>query len=205
MVGAKYGKELNMKYEVLRISSGKDSTSGMLFEINNGKRTFLAYTLEDEQRDVKVWGETRIPAGTYKLKLRTEGGFHTRYSGKYGAMHKGMIHVQDVPGFEYILWHTGNTDEHTAGCLILGNTQTNNRIAKDGFIGSSVDAYKFVYPRVAAAIEAGLDVEVTYIDYDGDIQESTQEPVKDDIMEKLQEISGEVQILSAKLDGRNIV
>ena len=120
-------------------------------------------------------------------------------------MHKGMIHVQDVPGFEYILWHTGNTDEHTAGCLILGNTQTNNRIAKDGFIGSSVDAYKFVYPRVAAAIEAGLDVEVTYIDYDGDIQESKQEPVKDDIMEKLQEISGEVQILSAKLDGRNIV
>jgi hypothetical protein len=205
MVGAKYGKESDMKYEVLRISSGKDSTSGMLFEINNGKRTFLAYTLEDEQRDVKVWGETRIPAGTYKLKLRTEGGFHTRYSGKYGAFHKGMIHVQDVPGFEYILWHTGNTDEHTAGCLILGNTQTNNRIAKDGFIGSSVDAYKFVYPRVAAAIEAGLDVEVTYIDYDGDIQESTQEPVKDDIMEKLQEISGEVQILSAKLDGRNIV
>ena len=177
MVGAKYGKEFNMKYEVLRISSGKDSTSGMLFEINNGKRTFLAYTLEDEQRDVKVWGETRIPAGTYKLELRTEGGFHTRYSGKYGAMHKGMIHVQDVPGFEYILWHTGNTDEHTAGCLILGNTQTNNRIAKDGFIGSSVDAYKFVYPRVAAAIEAGLDVEVTYIDYDGDIQESTQELV----------------------------
>ena len=46
---------------------------------------------------------------------------------------------------------------------------------------------------------------MTYIDYDGDIQESTQEPVKDDIMEKLQEISGEVQILSAKLDGRNIV
>ena len=50
----------------------------MLFEINRGKRTFLAYTLEDEQRDVKVYGETRIPAGTYKLKLRTVGGFHTR-------------------------------------------------------------------------------------------------------------------------------
>ncbi len=193
-----------MKYEVLRISSGIDSTSGMLFEVNRGKRTFLAYTLEDEQRDVKVYGETRIPAGTYKLELRTVGGFHTRYSGKYGAMHKGMIHVQDVPGFEYILWHAGNTDENTHGCLLLGNTQTNNRIAKDGFIGSSVDAYKFVYPRVAAAIEAGLDVEVEYIDYDGDVIESTQEPAKDDIMEKLQEINGEVKILSAKLDGRNI-
>ena len=76
-VGVKCGNQL--KYEVLRISSQKDSTSGLLFEVNNGKRTFLCYTLEDEQRDVKVWGETRIPAGTYKLGLRTEGGFHNPY------------------------------------------------------------------------------------------------------------------------------
>ena len=193
-----------MKYEVLRVSSQKDSTSGLLFEVDNGKRTFLCYTIEDEQRDVKVWGETRIPAGTYQLELRTEGGFHNRYKSRYGDWHKGMIWVKDVPGFEYILWHTGNTDESTAGCLILGNSQESNIVKKDGFVGSSRDAYKFVYPRVAAAIESGQEVEVTYIDYDGDITESTQEPAKDDIMEKLQEISGEVQILSAKLDGRRI-
>ena len=193
-----------MKLEVLRISSQEDSTSGILFDVVNGKRKFLCYTLEDEQRDVKVWGETRIPAGRYKLSLRKEGGFHTRYNAKYGAMHKGMIWVKNVPGFEYILWHTGNTDEHTAGCLILGNTQTNNRIAKDGFIGNSVDAYKFVYPRVAAAIESGIRVSVEYIDYDGEIQELAKETPKEDIMDKLKEISGEVQILSAKLDGRRI-
>jgi len=199
-----------MKYEVLRISSGKDATSGLLFEVNQNKRTFLAYTLEDEQRDVKVWGETRIPAGTYKLKLREEGGFHNKYLNKYGnTFHKGMIHVQDVPGFEYILWHTGNTDEHTAGCLILGNTQTNNRIAKDGFVGNSVDAYKFVYSRVAAAIEAELDVEVEYIDFDGDVKEISNKSSDDviltsTVMDKLQEISGEIQVMSAKLDGRKI-
>jgi len=198
-----------LKYEVLRISSDKDSTSGLLFEIEGNKRTFLAYTLEDEQRDVKVWGETRIPAGTYKLGLRTEGGFHNRYKSKY-TFHKGMIHVLNVPGFEYILWHTGNTDENTAGCLLLGNTQTNNRIAKDGFVGNSVDAYKFVYPRVAAAIEAGLDVEVEYIDYDGNIKETSNKSTDDviltsTVMEKLQEISGEVKILSAKLDGKRII
>ena len=205
MVGAKYGKESNMKYEVLRISSGKDSTSGMLFEINNGKRTFLAYTLEDEQRDVKVWGETRIPAGTYKLELRTEGGFHTRYSGKYGAMHKGMIHVQDVPGFEYILWHTGNTDENTAGCLLLGNSQTSNLVQKDGFVGSSVNAYKDVYPYVAAAISQG-DVWVTYTDYDGTVNSNDNSDLNsNDIMEKLSEISGEIQILNAKMDGKEII
>ena len=198
-----------MKYEVLRVSSGKDSTSGMLFEVDNNTRTFLAYTLEDEQRDVKVWGETRIPAGKYKLSLRKEGGFHNRYRDKYGSMHKGMIHVNDVPGFEFILWHTGNTDEHTAGCLIIGNTQTNNRIAKDGFIGSSVDAYKFVYPRVAAAIKAGADVEVTYVDYDGDVKKISNKSTDDvilagSVLDKLSEISGEIQVMSAKLDGRKI-
>ena len=200
-----------MKYEVLRVSSQKDSTSGLLFEVNNGKRTFLCYTLEDEQRDVKVWGETRIPAGTYKLGLRTEGGFHNRYLSRYGAdFHKGMIWVLDVPGFEWILWHSGNTDENTAGCLLLGNTQTSNLVAKDGFIGSSRDAYKLVYPRVLSAIESGLDVEVTYIDYDGDVKEISNKSTDDvvltsTVMEKLQEISGEVQVLSAKLDGRRMI
>ena len=62
------------------------------------QKKFLAYTLEDEQRDVKVYGETRIPAGTYKLKLREEGGFHNKYLARYGAdWHHGMIWVQDVP------------------------------------------------------------------------------------------------------------
>ena len=193
-----------MKYEVLRVSSQKDSTSGLLFEVDNGKRTFLCYTIEDEQRDVKVWGETRIPAGTYQLELRTEGGFHNRYKSRY-AFHKGMIWVKDVPGFEYILWHTGNTDEHTAGCLVLGNSQESNIVKKDGFVGYSRDAYAFVYPRVAAAIESGIRVSVEYIDYDGDIPELTKEVPKDDIMDKLKEISGEVQILSAKLDGKKII
>ena len=197
-----------MKLEVLRISSQEDSTSGILFETTNGKRTFMCYTIEDEQRNVKVWGETRIPAGTYKLKLRTEGGFHSRYTGKYGDWHKGMIWVQDVPGFEFILWHTGNTDESTAGCLILGQTQESNLIKPDGWVGSSVSAYKFVYPRVSEAILSGQDVEVTYIDYDGDISplEKVDEIIKEtqifDVEEKLQEISGEIQIMSAKLDGK---
>ena len=181
-----------MELEVLRISSQEDSTSGILFDVVNGKRKFLCYTLEDEQRDVKVWGETRIPAGTYKLKLRTEGGFHSRYTGKYGDWHKGMIWVQDVPGFEFILWHTGNTDESTAGCLILGQTQESNLIKPDGWVGSSVSAYKFVYPRVSEAILSGQDVEVTYIDYDGDISplEKVDEIIKEtqifDVEEKLQ-------------------
>ena len=155
-----------MKLEILRFNSSDDFTSGMLFDVSNNKRKFLCYTLEDQAQTQKVWGETRIPAGTYKIKLRKEGGFHGRYTTKYGSMHKGMLHVQDVPGFEYILIHTGNTDEHTDGCLLVGNTQTENIGTKDGFIGASVNAYKRIYPPIAKALEDDEEVEITYVDFD---------------------------------------
>ena len=159
-------KQPNMQLEVLRFSSEDDSTSGLLFDITNGNRKFLAYTLEDEYREEKETHETRIPAGAYNVTLRTEGGFHQRYVAKYGDMHKGMLWVRDVPGFEYILIHTGNTDEHTSGCLLLGDTQTNNQIKEDGFIGSSVQAYKRVYPQIAKVLEDGGAVNIKYTDFD---------------------------------------
>ena len=156
-----------MNLEVLRFSSQVDSTSGILFEVTDIGRKFLCYTLEDERRTFKVKGETRVPAGVYNIGLRTEGGFHSRYTKKYGGLHKGMLHVLDVPNFEYILIHTGNTDEHTAGCLLVGDSQENNNIIKDGFIGKSNNAYKRLYPSIAKAILNNEEVTITYIDYDG--------------------------------------
>lgn len=155
-----------MKLKVLRFSSEKDSTHGLLFEENDLGNQFLCYTLEDEQRALKVRGETRVPAGVYNVELRKEGGFHERYSKKYPGLHRGMLHVVDVPNFEYILIHTGNTDEHTAGCLIVGDSQENNGVLKDGFVGKSVNAYRRIYPRIAKAIESGKQVTIKYIDYD---------------------------------------
>ena len=152
--------------EVLRYSSGVDSTLGLLFINDANGREFLSYTLEDEFREEKVSAETRIPEGTYDIKLRTEGGFHNRYSTKFGTpWHKGMLHVQDVPGFEYILIHTGNTDEHTMGCLLVADSSTQN-ITKDGFVGASVSAYKRIYPSLAEWLVDGNKLSITYIDYD---------------------------------------
>ena len=155
-----------MKLEVLRFSSQTDSTSGLLFEVTDIKRHFLCYTPEDERRALKVRGETRVPAGTYKIELRNEGGFHQKYTKKYPGIHRGMLHIVDVPNFEYILIHTGNTDEHTAGCLIVGDAQENNLLLPDGFVGKSVNAYKRIYPSIAKAISQGEEVTITYIDYD---------------------------------------
>ena len=152
-----------MKLEVLRFNSSDDFTTGLLFDVTDNVRSFLCYTLEDQAQTQKVYGETRIPSGTYKLTLRAEGGFHSRYAAKFGDWHRGMIYVNDVPNFEYILWHIGNDDDDTAGCLLVGKT------SQDNFIGSSTNAYKEIYPPIRDAILNGDEVSVTYIDYDGAI------------------------------------
>ena len=156
-----------MKLEVIRYSSQNDSTLGLLFDVTHGKRQFLCYTIEDEYRSVKKMHETRIPEGRYKLSLRKEGGFHSRYLKKYGAnFHKGMIYVNKVPNFEYVLWHVGNYETNTSGCLLLGNSSSENISDKKGYIGASVAAYKRVYPLVRDAILKGEEVTVTYVDFD---------------------------------------
>lgn len=158
-----------MELEVIRFSSGSDSTNGILFDVTNriDGRKFLCYTLEDEQRKEKVKGETRIPAGSYEIKIRDVGGFHAKYSKRFKDIHRGMLHVTNVPGFNYILIHCGNTDEHTAGCLLVGDSQENNQNKKDGFIGKSTQAYKRVYQYIMEAIECDDSVNITYVDFDG--------------------------------------
>ena len=78
-------------------------------------------------------------------------------------MHRGMLHVQDVPGFQYILIHIGNTDEDTAGCLLVGEQAVTSK--GEMRVNLSGNAYKEFYPLVVDAAEAG-DLSITYQDND---------------------------------------
>ena len=163
-----------MKLEVIRFNKGKDSTNGILFDISNDKRKFLCYTLEDEERADKVHGETSIPEGEYCLGFRTVGGFDAKYAHRFADIHMGMLEVLDVPNFTNILIHCGNTDEDTAGCLLLGDSQENNNVKKNGFIGSSTRAYMRVYQEISEALEKE-DVTITYRDFSTCLLLSTTE------------------------------
>jgi hypothetical protein len=155
-----------MKLEVKRLGDNGDTTIGA-FYINGILKCF---TIEDqEQKEGKVRGETRIPEGTYNVSLRKEGGYHAKYTKRYADIHKGMLCIHNAPDwkiqangmeFQYILIHTGNTDEHTMGCLLL-----NYSVDANSYIGAnSGGAYKALYPEIANALHNGEEVTITYTD-----------------------------------------
>ena len=197
-----------MKLQVIRTQFGKDATNGMLF-IDG---IFECYTLEDQYQAVKVMHETCIPEGKYNIEFRKTGGFHAKYSERYKNAHYGMLHIQDVPNFTYILIHTGNSDEHTSGCLIVGETQQDLDISKDGFIGSSTVAYKKMYAKVAGQLLQGKKVSIEYTTITKLLEQKPEVDNKskdhmilaDSVYEKLQEINGGVIALNAKIKGRVI-
>lgn len=149
-----------MEIRVKRFTSDSDSTLSSVWI----DRAFACFGLEDEYREEKVARETRIPKGKYVIGLRTWGGFHTKYSKRFPIFHQGMLQVLDVPGFTEILIHIGNTDEDTAGCLLVGL----NAISDYGnmSIGNSRGAYLEFYPQVLAAIKRGEQVTIEYLDHD---------------------------------------
>jgi hypothetical protein len=153
--------------EVLRISSGEESTLGALFEFNgyaNGStnRQFLCYVLEDQFNEPKIPGETRIPPGRYQILERNEGGMIQRYKKRF-PWHKGMLWLQDVPGFTYVYIHVGNDDDDTEGCLLVGDGQSTN-VGDNGMVTQSVNAYRRLYNRIITALETE-DVWITIEDY----------------------------------------
>ena len=142
-----------MIVKLIRFSSQEDSTLGLLY-IDGA---FQCFTIEDEFREEKVHGETRIPEGIYELGIRAEGGFHERYKQKFRGVHKGMIEVLDVPNFKYILFHVGNFESDSAGCILFGNSAKQN-VTGSGMVLESKIAYLRVYPIIIRALQKGKKV-----------------------------------------------
>ena len=91
---------------------------------------FLCWTLEDENRGlhqdmavtqierIKVYGKTAIPAGRYRIQLRVSPKFKSRtWAQPYGGK---LPYLQNVPAFDGVCIHPGNTPEDTSGCILPG-------------------------------------------------------------------------------------
>ena len=114
--------------------SSSDATIGFMSKDNEA----LCWTLENEEREVKIPKISAIPRGVYKLKLRIYGSHHERYARKF-SWHRGMIQLEHVPNFRHILIHIGNTAKDTDGCILVGSSATPNSILQ------STVAYEKLY------------------------------------------------------------
>lgn len=153
-----------MRYLLQRYSASRESTLGLWFRVDGaGAPLFQAYTLEDEPRDIKVPGETRIPAGEYELRLRREETPLTqRYRDRY-PWFRWHVELADVPGFSHIYVHIGNRDTDTDGCILIGDSANNNQQTA-GFIGSSGVAYERWYRELVPHLESGGTARLTIRD-----------------------------------------
>lgn len=119
-----------MKFKVERKWLKEDYTIGNFYidyEDNKGWQLFCN-TLEDKVRGVnepKVYGETAIPYGKYKIIWA--------FSPKFQKL---MPLLVGVPGFKGILIHIGNKKSDTLGCILVGENKIKGGLinSKDTFI-----------------------------------------------------------------------
>ncbi len=136
-----------------RLISDSESTLGLLL-VDNKK---FGFVIEDEYREKKVKGETRIAPGIYRVQFRKE---LTPLTKKYRAKFPWFfwhLELQNIPDFTAIYIHIGNFESNTQGCQIIGN--------KAGFDSrnhfrnfESTDCYKRLYLLVTDALTRGEKV-----------------------------------------------
>jgi hypothetical protein len=125
----------NLEIKVLRTTITEKSTIGDLYI----DEKYHCHTLEDvvRARNVKVYGETAIPSGRYEIIMNFSNKFQ-----------KIMPLILDVPQFEGVRIHKGNTAEDTLGCILVGENKCIDRIWNCSMVYNKLkDSINAAYPK----------------------------------------------------------
>lgn len=108
---------------------------------------FECFTLEDVIRDVKIYGQTAIPYGKYKVTINQSVRFK-----------RALPLLLNVPNFQGIRIHTGNKTAETEGCILVGTMRT-----KDGMVLNSKIAFDKLFEKMLIAFKnkTPITIEIT--------------------------------------------
>jgi hypothetical protein len=133
-------RRAKMQIDLIRELGTEGYTIGTM-RINNA---YECYTLEDQVRPEKIYGETAIPEGTYKVIVS--------YSPRFK---RDLPLLLNVPNFEGIRIHPGNKADDTHGCILVGVSKGH------GSIGGSRIAFNLLYERILQAWSSHEDIQIT--------------------------------------------
>lgn len=129
-----------MELEVLRTTFTDKSSIGVM-SVNGA---FECHTLEDVVREEKIMHETAIPEGRYQVIINQSNRFM-----------RLLPLLLDVPGFEGVRIHPGNTDKDTSGCILVGTTTSQD------YIGNSRAAFETLFTKMKKAWDKGEKIWIT--------------------------------------------
>lgn len=147
-----------MEILVRRIAKRPTYTIGRMYI--DGK--YVCDTLEDTDRGLKqsmpleeikkkkIYGKTAIPTGTYKVTMNVVSPrFKNRAWAKpYGGK---LPRLLDVPGYEGVLIHPGNSAEDSTACLLVGINSVVGKVMNS----------QATFKKVMAILTKGTDITIT--------------------------------------------
>lgn len=152
-----------MKLKIWRKWPKKDYTIGVFYV--SGKR--LCNSLEDTDRgllqsmatgkinQLKTWGKTAIPKGTYKVILSVSPKFKDR---AWAKKYDGLIpEILNVKGFSGVRIHPGNRASDTDGCPLCGDN------TKVGQLTNSTKRYYELMDALMPAWEKGEEITIEIV------------------------------------------
>lgn len=151
-----------MELELKRIAKRDTYTIGRLY-IDGA---YFCDTIEDKDRGLrqdlplsvnkarKRAGETAIPTGRYQVTLGVQS---KKYSAKkqYAFCNGYVPRLLNVPAFDGILIHIGNTAQDSEGCILVG------RNTKVGMVTHSTVTFWELYSRLQDAAKQGEKIFIT--------------------------------------------
>lgn len=130
---------MSCKIEVVAIEKKENYTLSQMF-IND---KYFCDVIEDAIRDEKIYGITAIPRGTYKVIINKSVRFK-----------KLMPLLLDVPNYEGVRIHSGNSEKDSLGCLIVG--QQGYIVGKRAVLNSRV-----TFDKLMKRLKDETDISIT--------------------------------------------